>query len=98
MWNPTSLNTSPKEDGLLVKVVPKNEHRNYVNPLASIPMGATYFKNYKVNIGQELWGQHSSKTRRCSRDTPYAKCIMIYNIKSTLVILPSICWKGHSSI
>ena len=35
-WNPTS-----KEGGLPAKVVPKHEHGNYVDPLASIPMGPT---------------------------------------------------------
>ena len=37
---------TPKEDGLLAKVVSKHEHSNYVDPLASIPMGG--------NIVQEL--------------------------------------------
>ena len=41
MWNPMSWNPTPKEGGLLDMVVPKHEHRNYVDPLASIPMGAT---------------------------------------------------------
>ena len=40
-WNPT-----PKEGGLLAKVVRKHEHSNYMDPLASIPMGG--------NIVQEL--------------------------------------------
>ena len=40
-WNPTL-----KEGKLLAMVVPKYEHSNYVDPLASIPMGG--------NIVQEL--------------------------------------------
>ena len=35
-WNPT-----PKEGGLLDKVVPKHERTIYVDPLASIHMVAT---------------------------------------------------------
>ena len=41
MWNPVSWNATPKEGGLLAKVVLKLEYRNYVDPLTSIPMGAT---------------------------------------------------------
>ena len=41
MLNPVSWNPTPKEGGLLAKVVPKHEHNNYVDPLASISMGAT---------------------------------------------------------
>ena len=41
MWNPVSWNPKPKEGELLAKVVPKHEYSNYVDPLASIPMGAT---------------------------------------------------------
>ena len=44
MWNSVSWNTTAKEGGLRAKVVPKHEHRNYVDPLASIP----------INIVQEL--------------------------------------------
>ena len=45
MWNPVSWNPTQKEGGLHAKVVPKYGHRKYKDPLASIPMGATYFKN-----------------------------------------------------
>ena len=41
MWNPVSWSPTPKEGGLLVKVVQKHEHSNYVDPLSSIPIGAT---------------------------------------------------------
>ena len=41
MWNPVSWNPTPKKGGLLAKVVPKHEHSNYVDPLASIIMGET---------------------------------------------------------
>ena len=40
-WNPVSWNPTPKEGGLLAKVVPKYEHRNYEDQLDSIIMGAT---------------------------------------------------------
>ena len=46
MWNPVSWNPTLKEGELLAMVVPKYEHSNYVDPLASIPMGG--------NIVQEL--------------------------------------------
>ena len=36
MLNPVSWNPTLKEGGLLAKVVPKHEHNNYVDPLASI--------------------------------------------------------------
>ena len=39
MWNPVSWNPTPKEGRLLAKVAPKHERRNYVDQLASIPMG-----------------------------------------------------------
>ena len=41
MWNPVSWNPTPKEGGLLAKVVPKHEHNISVDPLSSIPMGET---------------------------------------------------------
>ena len=41
MWNAISWKPIPKEGRLLAKVVPTHEHSNYVDPLASIPMGAT---------------------------------------------------------
>ena len=41
MWNPVSWNPTPKEGGLLAKVVSKDEYSNYVDSLASIPMGET---------------------------------------------------------
>ena len=81
MWNPLSWNPTPKEGGLLAKVVSKREHRNYMDPLASIPMG-----------------KNSSRTRKYSWDPLYATYIIISNIKSKLVILPSLCGKGHSSL
>ena len=40
IWNPMSWNPSPKEGVLLANVVPKHEYRNYVDPLATIPMEA----------------------------------------------------------
>ena len=46
MWTPVSWNPTLKEGKLLAMVVPKYEHSNYVDPLASIPMGG--------NIVQEL--------------------------------------------
>ena len=39
MWNLVSWNPTPKEGGLLAKVVPKHEHSLCVDPLSSIPMG-----------------------------------------------------------
>ena len=45
MWNLVSWNPAPEEIGLHAKVVPKHEHSIYVDTLAGIPMGATYFKN-----------------------------------------------------
>ena len=75
-WNPVSWNPTPKEGGLLTKVVPKHEQSNYVDPLAGIPMGET-----------------SSRTRRYSWDPRYATCILVYNLMSTLVILPSFMWE-----
>ena len=41
MWNPVSWKPTPKEGTLLANVVPKYEHKIYVDPLASIPMGVT---------------------------------------------------------
>ena len=41
MWNAVSWNPTFKDGGLLDKVVPKPEHRHYVDTLASIPMGET---------------------------------------------------------
>ena len=41
MWNPVSWKPTQKECGLLAKVVPNNEYSNYMDPLASIPMGET---------------------------------------------------------
>ena len=41
MWNPVSWDPTLEEGVLLAKVVPKHEHNILVNPLASIPMGAT---------------------------------------------------------
>ena len=41
MWNPVSWNPTQIEGGLLANVLPKHEHNNYVDPLASIPMGET---------------------------------------------------------
>ena len=35
------MEPTPKEGGLLVKVVSKHEHSIYVDPLASIPIKAT---------------------------------------------------------
>ena len=37
MWNPMSLKLTPKEGGLLAKIVPKHEYIIYVDSLASIP-------------------------------------------------------------
>ena len=45
MWNMEPRNPTPKEGRLLSKVLAKHEHRNYVDPLACIPMKKTYFKN-----------------------------------------------------
>ena len=81
MWNSVLWNPTPKEGGLLAKVVPKHGHSNYVIPLASIPMG-----------------QHSSRTTRHSWDPVYATCIADSNLKSTFMILPSLYWKGYSSL
>ena len=39
MWNPFSWISKLKEGKVLAKVVPKHEHSNYVDPLASISMG-----------------------------------------------------------
>ena len=41
MWNQVSWNPTLQEGGLLAKVVPKHEHRNYVDLIASIPMAET---------------------------------------------------------
>ena len=41
MWNTLSWNPTPKEGGLLTKVVPKHERKTYMDQLASIPVGAT---------------------------------------------------------
>ena len=48
MWNPVSWNPTPKEGVLFAKVEPKYEHNIYVDPLASIPIWATYFKNWEI--------------------------------------------------
>ena len=41
MWNPVSWNPAPKEGGLLAKILPKHENRNYVDPLTSSSMAET---------------------------------------------------------
>ena len=45
MWNLLSWNLTPKEGGILAKVVPKHEHSDYVDPVVSISTGETKFKN-----------------------------------------------------
>ena len=80
MQNPVSWNTTPKEGGLLAKVVTKHENNIQVDPLASIP----------------IWGKHSQRTRRSSWDPVYATFIIVSNLMITLLILPSLCGKGHS--
>ena len=45
---------TPKEGGLLSKVLPKHEHNIQVDPLASISMGATQFKNQEIQLGPSL--------------------------------------------
>ena len=39
MWNEVSWNHTSKDGRVLATVIPKHEHRIYVDPLASIPMG-----------------------------------------------------------
>ena len=46
-WKPT-----PKEGGLLAKVLQKHEHSNYVDPLASISMG------HIVKDLEDIFGTH----------------------------------------
>ena len=41
MWNAVSWNPTLKEGGLLAKVVPKHEHSNHLDLVASNPMGET---------------------------------------------------------
>ena len=60
MWNLVSWNPTPEEGGLFANVVPKQEHNIYVDPLASILMGATQFKNQEMLLGPSLCYMHYS--------------------------------------
>ena len=51
MWTSVSWNPTQKEGGLLAKVVPKHEHRNYVDPLASNPKRG----NVVLELGDIFW-------------------------------------------
>ena len=54
LWNLVSWKPTMKEGGLLAKVVPEHEHRNYLDPLASILVGVTQFKNQEIQLGPSL--------------------------------------------
>ena len=45
-----------------------------------------------------LIGYDISRTSRCVWDSLYATCIIVSSIMSTIVNLPFICRKGHSSL
>ena len=44
------------------------------------------------------WGQHSSRTRKCSWDPLYETFIIVSNLMSTIVNLSSLLGKGKSSL